>query len=72
MAEVSEQVMIAEVVYRLISSYPQHEHDHVVSVVRQTYAGFEQSPVRDFVPLLVERKARAQLAKEVDADGTAS
>jgi hypothetical protein len=26
------------------------------------YAHFEQSPIRDFVPLLVERRAGAELA----------
>jgi hypothetical protein len=50
-------------VQRLIGKYPHLAPDDIVRVVRMVHAGFDQSSIRDFVPLLVERKARAELAK---------
>ena len=38
-------------------------HDHVAAVVQHVYARFNQSTLRDFIPLLVERRAREELAK---------
>jgi hypothetical protein len=35
----------------------------VADVVRNMHAKFEGRPVRDFVPLFVERNAEAELAK---------
>ena len=63
MAEISEQTQVADVERRLTSKYAQLPPDQISSVVRQAHARFEQSPIRDFVPLLVERHARAELAK---------
>ena len=59
-------MLIGEVEQRLISKYPQHSRDYIVAVVRQAHAGFEASTIRDFVPLLVERKARAKLADDAE------
>ena len=63
MAEISEQLLIAEVERRLTSRFTQFAPDQVASVVMSARAHFEQSPIRDFVPLLVERRAGAELAK---------
>ena len=63
MAQTSEQTLIAEVEQRLIDKFPEISPDQVVDTVRQAHAQFDQSPIRDFVPLLVERHARAELAK---------
>jgi hypothetical protein len=63
MAEISETVMLAEVEQRLISTYANLPPDRVASVLQHAHAHFATSPIRDFVPLLVERRARAELAK---------
>jgi hypothetical protein len=62
MAEISEQLLIAEIERRLTSKYAQLPPDQISSAIQNAHARFEQSPIRDFVPLLVERRARAELA----------
>jgi hypothetical protein len=62
MAEMSEQVLIAEAGRRLTSTYAEIPPDRVLTAIQQAHARFEESPIRDFVPLLVERRARAELA----------
>jgi hypothetical protein len=63
-AEISEQLLIAEVERRLTTKYAQLAPDRISSAVQNARARFEQSPIRDFVPLLVERHAGAELAGE--------
>lgn len=58
----SETVKIAEVERRLSSTYADVPRDRVVAAVQSAQAEFDTSPIRDFVPLLVERRARAELA----------
>jgi hypothetical protein len=70
MAEISEQLLIAEVERRLTSKYAQIPPDQISTVVQNAHARFEQSPIRDFVPLIVERHARAELAKVTETVGT--
>lgn len=63
-AEISEQLLIAEVERRLTSKYAQMiSPDQISTAVQKAWARFEHSRIRDFVPLLVERRARAELAK---------
>ncbi len=56
-----ERAQIDAVQRRLAQKYAELPHDHVAAVVQDVYARFSQSPVRDYVPLLVERRARDQL-----------
>jgi hypothetical protein len=63
MAEMSEQAMIAEVEQRLAASYSHIPPDQITRTVQTAHARFDGSSVRDFVPLLVERRARAELAR---------
>jgi hypothetical protein len=58
----SEAVLLAEVERRLAGTYADLPPDRISSAVQKAQAQFEQSPIRDFVPLLVERRARAELA----------
>lgn len=60
-AEISETVLIAELEKRLTSTYADIPAVRVSSVIQSARARFDDSPIRDFVPLLVERRARAQL-----------
>ena len=57
-----ERAQIDAVQRRLAQKYADLPHDHVAAVVRYVYAGFTRSTVRDYVPLLVERRAREVLA----------
>jgi hypothetical protein len=61
-AEISEQLLIAEVQRRLSSKYAHLPPDEISAAIESAYARFDQSRIRDFVPLFVERRARAELA----------
>ena len=63
MVESTESTAIQQVVDRLTQSYPSVPLDTVTTVVHQNHARFDGRPVRDFVPLFVERGARQELAK---------
>ena len=58
----SEDDALAEVEGRLITAFSGLPHAQVRDAVGQAYSSFQHSRIRDFVPLLVERRARAQLA----------
>lgn len=59
--------MIEQVVDRLAVSYPDLPRDEVVHCVHAAYDRFANSTVREFVPLLVERRARAELSRHAGA-----
>lgn len=59
--ESSEQQIIAGVADRLTRKYPVFPAEIVNAVVRETHARFDGRPVREFVPLLVERLAGQEL-----------
>jgi hypothetical protein len=61
-AEISERASVAEVQARLTSKYPHFSQDEIAATVARVYARFDRSRIRDYVPLLVERRARAELA----------
>ena len=63
MAEISEELMMADVERRLTSKYAHLPPDQICAAVQNARARFAQSPIRDFVPLLVERHARAELTR---------
>ena len=56
-----ERVLIGDVEQRLAKKYAALPHDHVAVVVQNAYARFRSSRVRDFIPLLVERRANEEL-----------
>jgi hypothetical protein len=56
-----ERVLIGDVERRLAKKYTALPHDHVAAVVQHAYARFRSSRVRDFIPLLVERRADEEL-----------
>lgn len=62
-----ERAQIDAVQRRLAQKYEELPHDRVAAAVQRAYARFNQSTVRDFVPLLVERRAREELAKSTAA-----
>ena len=62
MIELSEQTIIAQVADRLTSKYSTIPAQTVAAVVQGVHARFEGRPVREYVPLLVERFAGQELA----------
>jgi hypothetical protein len=60
--ELSEQTIIAQVVDRLTSKYPTISAETVTAVARGVHARFDGRPVREYIPLLVERFAGQELA----------
>jgi hypothetical protein len=62
-AQISETMLIDQVVQRLTTRYADLSPDQVAGAVHSAHARFEQCPIREFVPLLVERRARAELSR---------
>jgi hypothetical protein len=60
-SEVSERRRIAEVVQRLINRNPTLDPVTVVRVVREMHRRYDGRPVREYIPLFVERNAVAEL-----------
>ena len=59
----SEWSAIEQLVDRLRNNYPHVPADTVATVVHHTHAKFDWRPVRDFVPLFVERGAKDELTR---------
>lgn len=59
----NDQETLQRLISRLTDVFPELDRAEIERVVYGRYADFEQSKVRDFVPVLVERQARAELAK---------
>ena len=54
---------IKQLVGRLRNNYPDVPADTVATVVHVNHARFDGHPVRDFVPLFVERAAKEELTR---------
>jgi hypothetical protein len=59
----SEAALIDEVRERLVGKFSHVPKDKISTTVTQAHARFEHSRVRDFIPLLVERRASAELTR---------
>jgi hypothetical protein len=58
-----EQTAISEVCERLAQRHPTVPPLTIAKVVYNVHAKFDGRPIRDFVPLFVERNAQSELAK---------
>jgi hypothetical protein len=56
-----ERTLIDDVERRLAEKYSALPVDQVAAVVRHAYSQFRSSPVRGFIPLLVQRRADEEL-----------
>jgi len=56
-----ERALIDDLERRLAEKYSALPMDHVTAVVRHAYSQFQSSRVRDFIPLLVQRRADVEL-----------
>jgi hypothetical protein len=63
MIELSEQQIIDQLAQRLADAHTHVEPTRVARVVHEQYARFEGRPIRDFIPLFVERRAAEELVK---------
>jgi len=57
-----EAALIDDVRQRLLRKFGDVPHDQISSAVTQAHDRFAHSKVRDFVPLLVERRVRDALS----------
>ena len=62
MGQVDEAAQIAEVTARIAVTYPEISTTDIERVVQTVHTGFDDAKVREFIPLLVERKVRTVLA----------
>ncbi|MFE3060796.1 three-helix bundle dimerization domain-containing protein [Nocardia sp. NPDC059239] len=66
MAAHDEDQQIAALVRRLAAQFPAINTDTVEGIVAEIHHGFDGRPVRDFIPLLVERRAVRRLRQPAD------
>ncbi|MDR3660173.1 MAG: hypothetical protein P4L86_07175 [Mycobacterium sp.] len=59
----SEELQMSEVLTRLVSQYPSCDPSDIACAVQRARDCFASSPIRDFVPLLVERRVRKELVR---------
>jgi hypothetical protein len=57
-----EQATVEQILARVRARFPDVPGEEVDRVVRARYADFHEARIRDFVPIFVEREARAALA----------
>jgi hypothetical protein len=61
LTEVSERRLIDQVVERLISRFPALDPVTVLEVVGEIHRRYDGRPVREYIPLFVERNAVTEL-----------
>jgi hypothetical protein len=59
-----EDRAITEVVDRLTKQFPEVPAEDIAATVSASRPEFEEAPIRDFVPLFVERSAKHRLRGE--------
>jgi hypothetical protein len=62
-AAAHESRELNEVVERLLERFPDMQEERVRSVVTEAHKRFAGNPIRDFVPVFVERSARDELSR---------
>jgi hypothetical protein len=63
MIELSEEQTVDQLAQRLVSVYADADPADVARLVNEEYSRFDGRPIRDYVPLFVERNVAAQLSK---------
>ncbi len=57
----SETRALTDMIDRLSNRFPLHSRANVAEIVSDVHQGYDDSGLRDFIPLLVEREARRKL-----------
>lgn len=60
----AEEAAIRQVIARMVAQFPELPVAEVEQAVYGRYDSFDESPIRDFVPVLVERATSRHLADE--------
>jgi hypothetical protein len=63
MGEEEEARAIEQVVQRLAARFPQTPTETIAALVAEVHRELDGKPIRDFVPVLVERAARDRLTQ---------
>lgn len=58
---IDEDRAVAEILDRLRERFPDKSPDEIAAAVEKARSGFAAAKVRDFVPVLIEKEAKAQL-----------
>ncbi len=58
-----EPEALMAVVDRLAKRFPHQERSAIEDIVAEEHGSFDDGPIRDFVPLLVERAAKLRLSR---------
>jgi hypothetical protein len=66
--DVPEDDAIAEVIRRLQERFPNTPSPQITEAVHEAHHHYDKARVRDFVPVFVEREARASLERPTVAD----
>jgi hypothetical protein len=59
--QIDEETLLGEIQRRLLDEFPSVSPRVVDILIRAEHAQFEGSPIRDFIPLFVEKRARRDL-----------
>ena len=59
--EDAEERSVEEVIDRLAQKYPDVERAEIETIVAEEHRAFDGHPVRDFVPVLVEKSAKKRI-----------
>jgi hypothetical protein len=62
--QVNEETLLADIERRLVDEFPRVAPAAVNTVIHNEHARLETSRIRDFVPLLVEKRARQELKRK--------
>ncbi len=57
----TEQIAMDKLTERLATQFPELPTEEITSRIHGQYHNFDHSPIRDFVPVLVERAVRSVL-----------
>jgi hypothetical protein len=60
----SEAQALLQILDRMTVAFPTVRRDHVQFVVTQAHEAFAGDPIRAYIPVLVERRAKRQLRTE--------
>lgn len=60
-----EHRAVEDITARLVAEFSQTPREHVSAIVGEAHKELDGTPIRDFVPILVERQARERLLHRV-------
>lgn len=67
MSKPDEKQAVDKVIDRMHEKFPSLAREHIEQIVTTEHQAFDGNPVRDYVPVLVERRAKVRLNQEMTA-----